>query len=331
MLRRQLLVGIAGLTGGVIFGGSSTAFAAPDNPADIQAVRAALAAAHADHQACRYRELARRLPRLVRDAAAVRAAAHADGICAAEALLADAYGLATHLAIKLHDNAAAATNLDRALRAAQACGDPIIEADTHRWAAVILRRSTDKSKAQDAVLDAADRLVAQTGLGTPEHVSAYAALQATAAYTAAIQDDRSSALDLIAEAEQQCRRLAGGHSTSYRQAIGFGGIDVAVYKIGIARKLGDFGQAVKYARAVRPEQITSVERITRYYEDTALALCGKGDYSEAFQTLLTAERLAPQEVRYRPWVQELTLELLHADKRSALPGLRAFADRASIA
>jgi hypothetical protein len=76
-------------------------------------------------------------------------------------------------------------------------------------------------------------LAEQTGLSAPEHASAFAALRATAAYTAAIQNDRATALDLISEAEHACRRQSpSAQSRTSRQSIGFGHLDLAIYKIG---------------------------------------------------------------------------------------------------
>ncbi|GAB3843147.1 hypothetical protein GCM10029963_17360 [Micromonospora andamanensis] len=47
----------------------------------------------------------------------------------------------------------------------------------------------------------------------------------------------------------------------------------------------------------------------------------------SFRALLAAERIAPQEVRYRPWAQHLTVALLNADRRQVLPDLHNFAVR----
>lgn len=95
--------------------------------------------------------------------------------------------------------------------------------------------------------------------------------------------------------------------------------------------LGDYGTAVDYARQVDATRITAPERRARYWEDTALALHGRGRPADAFQALLAAERDTPQEVRYRPWAQNLTHDLMAADTRGALPGVREFAARIGAA
>ncbi|MBW6437418.1 hypothetical protein KZ829_27155 [Actinoplanes hulinensis] len=51
----------------------------------------------------------------------------------------------------------------------------------------------------------------------------------------------------------------------------------------------------------------------------------------AFEALLTAEHDVPEEVRYRPWAQQLTRDLLAAPASHGLSGIRAFASRVGAA
>jgi hypothetical protein len=99
------------------------------------------------------------------------------------------------------------------------------------------------------------------------------------------------------------------------------------YKISVSRVLGDYGTPVDYARLVDPARIVSPERRARYWEDTALALHGRGRPQAAFQAVLRAERDTPQEVRFRPWAQQLARDLLSRGSHSSLPGVREFAAR----
>jgi hypothetical protein len=47
-------------------------------------------------------------------------------------------------------------------------------------------------------------------------------------------------------------------------------------------------------------------------------------------TLLEAERLAPQEVRYNPIASELAMVLLKRERRAATPGLRDLSARIGV-
>ncbi len=337
MRRRDMIAGTLGLTTGaallptaaatdmastmedVIFGQVAVA------PLPDRQLAAQLAAASADFRACRYSQLARRLPGLLAQAAAGRDHAPADQTQHAHGRLAWAYCLATLLLIKLHDDGVATCTADRAVQAARASGDPLITAEATRLAATMLRRARHRDGAQRLMLDAARQLDADTGLSDLPQTAMYGRMLAAAAYTAAMRDDRDTAWTLLNEAE------AAAHRAGTTHAHRFNPLDLNVYKISVARMLGDYGTAVDYARQVDPARIAVPERRARYWEDTALALHGRGRPAGAFHALLAAERDTPQEVRYRPWAQHLTRELMAADPRNSLPGIREFAQRIDVA
>ena len=52
-----------------------------------------------------------------------------------------------------------------------------------------------------------------------------------------------------------------------------------------------------------------------------------GGVDQALRALLTAERLAPEEVRYQPAARALVAELLHRERAGRKPELRALAER----
>jgi transcriptional regulator with XRE-family HTH domain len=292
-------------------------------PLPGQQLAAQIAAARADYRATRYTRLARRLPKLLAQAAASRSAAGVGEQAAAAQRLAEAYGIATQLLTKLYDNGMACATADRAVQAAAAGNDPLIMAESRRLAATILRRVDHCGSAQKLVLEAAEQLRTSTTDTGAAFQAMYGQLLAVAAYTAAIRDDRDTAWTLLAEAEQPA--AAAGHSARFNIT------ELAVYRIGVARKLGDYGAAIDYARKVDPRTITDAERRARYWEDTALALHGRGRPTAAFDTLLAAERDVPEEVRYRPWSQQLTRDLLSAPASYSLSGVRDFATRIGVA
>ena len=104
-----------------------------------------------------------------------------------------------------------------------------------------------------------------------------------------------------------------------------------MYGIGVARALGDFGRAVEYSQQVNLDLLGTAERHARFWEDTALAWWGRGRPDATFAAMLRAERAAPQEVRYRPWAQQLTTKLLESSTTVGLSGLREFAVRTGAA
>lgn len=309
--------GMADTVEDVLFGRVSVA------PIPGNQLAAQLSAARADFRATRYSQLARRLPRLLSQAIAGHDTAAVDDAPRAANRLAQAYNVATQLLIKLHDNGMAWATADRAVQAARSGDDPMVLAEAHRLAATVMRRTQHRDGAQKLMLDTARALQADTGLSDAAHSALYGQLLAAASYTAAIRDDRDSAWTLLGEAEDTVRRAGTTKSDRFNM------LDLAVYKISVSRVLGDYGSAVDYARLVDPARIISPERRARYWEDTALALHGRGRPQATFQALLAAERDTPQEVRFRPWAQQLTADLLSRNSHG-LPGVREFAGRVGL-
>jgi transcriptional regulator with XRE-family HTH domain len=336
--RRELLSQAAGLAGAAALGMSA---ARPDQspslerllydspstePASLSALRTAAAEARDSFQNARYERLAASLPGLVGTAAATRDGSAEGQRAAASSLLAEAYIVASGLLVKLHDDAFAWTLADRALQAAQAGDDPLTFAESRRSIAMALRRVGRPAQAR-GLLDRAIRDMEPGPHATPAHLSVYGTLLETAAYTAAVDGSRRDAGELIGEARDAAARL--GSDANYRHTA-FGPSNVRLYQVSIAQVLGDNGTAIEHARAVRPAAIPTAERRGRYWIDVARAWHQWGKPENCYRALLSAERAAPAEVRYRPPVHRITEDLLRADHWNALPGLRSFAQRVGV-
>jgi hypothetical protein len=275
-----------------------------DEVASIASLRARLAAAVADYRGCRYRQLARRLPRLLRAASTTWAHAPAEQRLITAPLVAEAYNLGTLLLIKLGEDGMAWATADRAGQASLAAGQPVTSAETTRLAAIVCRRAGHRRQAQQMAVAAAEQLAASTGLATPVPALSYGRLLATAAYTAATGDDRGTAWDLLDAADTAAR--GAGVPDPFATA------DIVLYKISVCRALGDNGTALDYARALDPERIVTPVRRVRYWQDTALALHARGRTADCRQALLAIEQIAPQETLVRRWTQRLRTSLAAA-------------------
>ncbi len=314
-------VGQQEITGGLdelLFGTRNAGTA----PVTADRLTAMLGVARRDFRACRYRELAGRLPTLIQTALATRDAQSQAGADDLETIISDAYALATEVLTKLHENGAAWATADRAIQAAVTADDPRALARAKRLAAIVLRRSAHRDQAQTLILDSTRQFAAATALAEPADAAFFAAALCTASYTAALADQRDQAYTLLREA---------GESIAEHGAQGFSDNNITSYAIGVARALGDYGNAIDYARKVNLDLLGSPERQARYWEDTAMAWWGRGRPRAAFEAVLRAERAAPQEVRYRPWAQRLTTQLLSSPAASSLTGLREFAARNGVA
>jgi hypothetical protein len=286
-------------------------------------LRAAVTAKREEFQTARYDRLSAGLPGLIGAAIATRQDAGSRQQGTASSLLAEAYIIATNLMVKLNDDPLALTLADRALQSAEAGDDPLTLADARRAVATVLRRTGRPAKARSLLLSAAHDIEPTGNASSPEQLSMYGTMLEAAAYTAAVDGNRSAASEYIGEAKAAARRL--GRDANYRHTA-FGPANVTLYQVSIAQVLGDNGTAIEHAKALTPGTIPTAERRGRYWIDVARAYHQWSKPDSCYRALLAAERAAPAEVRYRPPVHRMTEDLLRAS-RGSVPGLRAFARR----
>ncbi len=292
-------------------------------PSDLSQVHSQLAAARTVFQEGRYADVAAYLCRLIPTAHATRHQATHNITAVADGLLADLYTLTAELMVKLGNDPLAWTTADRATQAAHHTADPLTQAAATRTWAIVLRRSGHAHTAQSLIVGTAEALQPDLHQG-PDHLSVYGALLITAAYTAAVDGDRSGAHTLINEAVDAARRL--GADANHRHTA-FGPTNVGLYQISIARVLGDFGTAIETARHIDPRAIPVAERRARFWSDIARSFHQWDKPEQCYRSLLAAEKASPDETRYRKPVQHITTSLLRHPTAKNMPGLHDFARR----
>lgn len=290
---------------------TATAASTPDQ------IGADLAAAHNDYRACRYGRLSVRLPRLI-----THGHTHLDHSGSAEhhALLAETYLLATRMLIKLDDQQLGWMAADRARSLADTAGQPLLVAEAGRNLAVLARKAGWHTQAASIALAAAGHPTLQ---GTEPHTTAQRGLLIqSAAYTAAQAGDRAGMRELTAEAAAIAaglgRTLLPGHG-------GFGTATVQLHLISAEIRAGSPDAAISAALALPPRSLPAIERQARYHSDLATAYGQCGRRNECINSLLAAERLAPEETHSRPAVRALVSGLLVTGRTS--PELRGLAAR----
>jgi transcriptional regulator with XRE-family HTH domain len=341
MRRRTLLAGLTSLAGTAVLGAAPQSWATGNPvgalerallnlpttggiPAAVPHLRQQVAAARSVFQRGRYTDVAGQLPVLLSTAMATRAeGTSSEHIAAANGLLAELHTLASELMVKLGNDRLAWTSADRALQAAYGADDILTQASARRAWAIVLRRAGHADTAQRLVVDTAASLQADLHHG-PEYVSVYGSLLSTAAYTAAVDGDRNTARTLIGEAVDAATRLGADGNHRF---TAFGPTGVGLYRISIARVLGDYGTAVEAAQRINPVGIPLVERRARYWSDVARSFHEWNKPQQCYRALLAAENASPDEVRYRKPIQQITTSLLQHPTAHTLPGLSAFAAR----
>ncbi len=338
--RRELLAGLTGLTGALLLpvpgmpagpgpdplAGSLEAIltgrSTPAAAVPLPALRKRLATAWQAFETCHYQALTTQLPGLVSAAAASRDDTASRTRQACSAILADAYVLASELALKANQDSIAWVTADRALPAARDSGDPAAIAAASRAVAMAMRRLGHYDGATAMLTSTAQTLGASHGSPPPRVLAAYGSLLCTAAYACAQNGQKRQASELISEAQEAAVRM--GNARAGRSV--FSAVNVEVYQIGIHTALGDSAAALGHARAVDQQALPTPERHARFCIDTARAWQQHGRPDQAYQALLVAERQSPEEIR-RPSVKTLITTMTQTPGMRPA-GLRQLAERA---
>ncbi|MFG2111370.1 XRE family transcriptional regulator [Streptomyces sp. NPDC048718] len=327
MRRRNLLAGALAVGASAVAAGPGTAAAASledalfhlpaAEPAPLHALAARTAAAREAFTAARYSHLATVLPGLLAAAEATRDAAGGRARQQANGILARVYVLAAELASKAHSDAAWVA-ADRALAAARASGMPVPVGEAARVLAISMRRSGHCSSAV--------RLLTHEAAGlAPSEVrtgAVRATLLLTGAYSAAVGGDRTTALALLDQADEDIKRRPQSPAGLF--TVDATMTQAAVYRIGVHTTLGTPDEAVEIARGLNVDLMPTAERRARAWTDTARMWHALGNGEQTFAALRHVEQEATQEVR-RPALRALTANLLYGPAR--VQGLREFAVR----
>ncbi|MGW3495525.1 XRE family transcriptional regulator [Streptomyces sp. NPDC001020] len=275
-----------------------------------------IAAARRDYCATQYTSLGHELPQLIASAEATRDASTGRARDTAHLVVARAYVLAAKLATKQHSDAAWVA-ADRALYAARSSGIPVAVGEASRMLAIAMRRSGRPAAAVHLLTqEAADLDTSQDKTGAVRTT-----LLLTGAYSAATGADRSTALTLLQEAEQEADRRP---AVSGLFTVEASRTQVDAYRISVLNALGTPDEAVAVAAQLNMSHMPNAERRARAWTDIARMWNALGNGSQTFEALQRVEQEAPQEVR-RPALRALTAGLLYGPVR--VEGVREFARR----
>ena len=292
---------------------------------NIEALRRQVADTWQLRQGSHYLELGKRLPALLADAQLASSELAGDDQGAAIALTAHAYNTTSSLLRKLGDSGLAVIAADRAVQAAKTVDDPLlISASAYRLANVFLPAGR-LVEAKEVALSAATGL--EDRLDTSRvRLAMWGSLLLTAALAMARQGDSSEAWELVGEAKAAARRL--GTDFADLHTI-FGPASVAISGVQVAAELGDGREVLRRARLVEPRRLPTelVERRSHFLIDVARGHAYRADDTAAVTTLLEAERMAPEEIRYNPLAGHLVVALLKRERRAATPELRGLSTR----
>lgn len=181
-----------------------------------------------------------------------------------------------------------------------------------------------RSRSYAIATRAADQL---QDVDTDEARTWYGMLHLHAALVAATMGNTDGAMAHLDEADERVESVSGD---PWRME--FSKANVGVWRVGVALEGdSDGGRAIEYARQVNVNDLRTTQRQAhlRIHTGRALYLADRSD--EAVRAFITADDLAPHEVRSRTTVRELTGQMLRDARRKAgSDDLRDLAQRVGV-
>lgn len=289
---------------------------------DIVSLAAAVKRARRDYQACRYSDLLKYLPSLLARLHDATQALEGDARLRVYALSADAHHVAAGLLFKLDDQGLAYLAADRSMRAARASEDPLVVGASARIITHTLMSGGHLASASATARSYAAQLDHSVEPHTPESLSVYGAILLRGAIAASQNEDRDTAHELLAEADEAGQRLGVDGNLL---GTGFGPTNARQHRVNILVTLGDAGTAVHAARGINLNAIKLTERKASLLIDTARAFMQWGKHEKAYTALRAAEQVAYEEVAGRPAVHRLVCDLVTTAPPTVQRDARQFA------
>jgi transcriptional regulator with XRE-family HTH domain len=301
----------------------------PEEPPTIGALRASLRATEGTRRAGQMGEVGAVLPQLLRDArATVRAYEGCDrDRAAAYAVLAEAYQVAATTLTALGNPDAAFTAMERATDAARRSRDPHLEAIGAATLAWVFTKQGRLEDAEHVALTHADR-IEPAFRSHPVDLSLWGILLLRAATALVRQGERH--YDRVDELLRMATAAAAGIGRDRLDyATPFGPTNTAVAKVNFRVEMDRCDPALTTARTVPDLPSLPPTWRARFHVDRALAHAGLDQDEAATHALLTAERDAPEWMRYHSTTRRLVSDLHTRERRRTSP-LTELADRLHV-
>jgi transcriptional regulator with XRE-family HTH domain len=297
---------------------------------DTRNLQARITAAYCRYQATHYEETGRLLPALIRDTEAASRAAGPDHpeLCR---IRAHVYDTTAALLNRVGEHGLAWTAADRAIAAAEQSGQPLMTAlGAYRLTYVLASRKHPREAIELAMTAASalDRAM-RSSPPQPEQLSVYGGLHLAAANAAAARYDSGLSASLLRRAGQIAQRLG---CDANLMGTAFVPVNVAIHTMSASARLGDWPAVVRLGESLDATAIPAglIGRRTQVKLDLARAYAMRRQDAAAVNTLLAAEQLSPQLVRFDSATRDVLSGLLRREHRASTPQLRPLAHRAGL-
>jgi transcriptional regulator with XRE-family HTH domain len=298
------------------FGGQHPPVAAPPL-ADLDRELADMWSAY---QGSRFGYVTARLPGLLGRAQAAAETYDGDDLLRSRRLLGLSYQLAAVQLTKLGEAELAWIAADRGLNAARATGDPVVTGSLYRSVTHAPLSAGRYGEAVRLTEHTASYLEPGLRSPSPQFLSVYGTLFLAGSMAGARNNDRSTVRAFLASADETARRL--GHDANHLWTA-FGPTNAAIHRVATAAELGDIQVAIDLGPQIDTSPVP-MERRIRHALEVARAYSKRRRIDEAQATLLDAEQMAPEQVRYHFLSRQLVLGWIrqqHGKPSTALVGL----------
>jgi hypothetical protein len=267
-------------------------------------------------------------PLLIRQAEAAAKGSRGDEERRAFAALSMTYHLVSALLSRTGDTELGWITADRAIAAAQRAEDPeLIGVVMYRLGNVMTRAG--RVEEAHTISTAAPARAGIVSSSTPEAISIRGSLALVAAIAAARRDDRREVLAQLRQASQLADELGEDRNDHW---TAFGPSNVRIHATSAAVELGDPNEALIHGETVEVDALAPglLGRRSQVHIDLAWAYGQQRNDPATVLSLLEAERIAPEAIRFNVVARELLRECLKRERRTATPGLRGLATRVGI-
>ena len=164
---------------------------------------------------------------------------------------------------------------------------------------------------------------------SPLLLSVQGGLCLVAVTAAAARFDRAAVDGHLASAREVAARLGSDRNDFW---TAFGPTNVQIHEVSAAVAFGDVKLALKRGEPLDVDCLGPglLGRRAQVALDLARAYAVQRQDAASVNTLLKAERLSPELVRYDPATNELLTELVRREHRASTPELRGLAQRAGV-
>lgn len=294
---------------------------------DLEGLRNQTADVWDAYQDARFAYVAHRLVSLIPEAKTAGHALDGNDRLLALGRLALAYQVAATMLTKLGETDLAWTAANRGITAAHESRNPVIVGSVFRCLTHTLLATGAYEDAVRLTQDAEEFLRPHLVKPSRTMLSVYGAQLLAGSMAAARNDDRDATQTFLNAAQDASNRL--GHDANELWTA-FGPTNVAIHQVSTAMELGDVQIALDLGTSLDTSAVPT-ERRVRHALEVARAMSAVNRRDVALRSVLDAEQMAPEQVRYHFISRQLVQTWIRTGRSKPSHRLTALAERLHVA